>query len=465
MYNLPNVTPSNFHPAKKVDELTSLSEQAQHVIQQASQDGAAHIDLQFTDVTGMVKAVQIPVRQLDLAFNDGIWFDGSALEGFARVAESDMFLRPDPTTYALLPWEQSGKRIARLICDVYTPDGAPFVGDPRGVLRRALAISEQMNFRYVVAPELEFFLFKEPADPGSLQTVDRFGYFDVSDTASRQVRRDIADALEAMGIAVDSAHHEVGGGQHELDFAPLDALRAADAVMTARFAAKSIAAANQMYATFMPKPLARVPGSGMHIHQVMIDTFTNSNAFADAENGYHLSGTGRSFIAGQLMHARAMCAVLAPLVNSYKRLISGLEAPVYIIWAQLNRAALLRVPRTRADQPDQVRVELRCVDPSCNPYLAFAVMLRAGLDGIAQAMELPNAAEEDLISFDHRRRNLPTLPRSLGEALDTLEGSALMNEALGLNVFERFTSAKKIEWNEYVLSVSPWELERYLKIY
>lgn len=445
--------------------MTKLSEQAQQVVEWADQQQIAHLDLQFTDITGMVKAVQIPVRQLEAAFTQGIWFDGSALEGFARVAESDMYLRPDPDTYTLLPWERGDRRIARLICDVYTPSGDPFAGDPRGVLRRALALAQQMNFRYVVAPELEFFLFKDPADPGQLQTQDRFGYFDVSDTTSRQVRREIADALDAMGIPVDSAHHEVGGGQHELDFMPLDALKAADAIMTARFAAKSIAATHQLYATFMPKPLARVPGSGMHTHQVLIDTFTGRNAFADADNSYHLSSAGRSFIAGQLTHARAMCAVLAPLVNSYKRLVSGLEAPVYIIWAQLNRAALLRVPRPRADQLDQVRVELRCVDPSCNPYLALAAMLRAGLDGIRQALDLPNAAEEDLISFEHRRRNLPTLPRSLDEALNALEESELMADTLGLNVFERFVSAKKIEWNEYVLSVSPWELERYLKIY
>ncbi|MBX3084213.1 MAG: type I glutamate--ammonia ligase [Anaerolineae bacterium] len=445
--------------------MTKLPEQAQRVIELVNEQHITHLDLQFTDVTGMVKAVQIPSRQLEHAFTEGSWFDGSALEGFARVAESDMYLRPDPNTFAVLPWELGDKKVGRLICDVYTPAGEPFAGDPRDVLRRALALAQQMNFRYVVSPELEFFLFKEPITSEKLATVDHFGYFDVSDTESRKVRREITDALESMGVMVDSAHHEVGGGQHELDFAPMDVLQAADAVMTARFAAKSIAAANGMYATFMPKPLARVPGSGMHIHQTLIDTFTNQNAFGDSNTHYHLSNVGRSFIAGQLVHARGMCAVLAPLVNSYKRLVAGLEAPVYIIWAQLNRAALLRVPRTNADQIDQVRVELRCVDPSCNPYLAFAVMLRSGLDGISQAMELPNPAEEDLFSFDTRRHKLPTLPNSLGEALNDLEQSDLVNDALGLHAYERFVSAKRIEWNEYVLSVSPWELDRYLKIY
>jgi glutamine synthetase len=445
--------------------LTKLSEPAQHVIAQVNEQGVTHLDLQFTDVTGMVKAVQLPARQLQTAFENGVWFDGSALEGFARVAESDMYLRPDPSTYAILPWEAGDRRIARLICDVYTPAGDPFAGDPRDVLRRAVDMAQQMNFRYMVAPELEFFLFKEPADPKQLQSVDHFGYFDVSDTASRRVRREIADALEPLGVMVESAHHEVGGGQHEIDLPLMEVLPAADAVMSARFAAKSIAAANGMYATFMPKPIARVPGSGMHIHQLLIDTFTGENAFDDADNSYHLSSTARSFIAGQLMHAQGMCAVLAPLVNSYTRLVAGLEAPVYIIWAQLNRAALLRVPRTRSDQPDQVRVELRCVDPSCNPYLAFAVMLRTGLDGIGKAMELPNPAEEDLFSFDTRRHKLPTLPTSLGEALTALEQSDLVSDALGLNAYERFVTAKKIEWSEYVLSVSPWELERYLKIY
>lgn len=445
--------------------MVELSDQAQQVISRIREDGVTHLDLQFTDVTGMVKAVQIPVRQLETAFRQGIWFDGSALEGFARIAESDMYLRPDPLTYAILPWEKDHQRVGRLICDVYTPTGEPFSGDPRGVLRRALELASQMNYRYVIAPELEFFLFRMPLNMNALQTVDGASYFDVSDSTSRYLRRSIADALESMGIMVEAGHHEVGGGQHELDFAPLDALQMADAVMTARLAVKSIAQNNDLFATFMPKPVARVAGSGMHVHQTLIDTFNGSNCFSDPHADYGLSQIGRSFLAGQLIHAYGICAVLAPLVNSYKRLVAGLEAPVYVTWAELNRSALVRVPRVRPDQPSLTRIELRCVDPSCNPYLAFALMVRAGLDGISKSLELPGAAEEELYLFNARRHKLTTLPTSLHEALIALEQSELSNDTLGLSILERFLEAKRIEWNEYALEVSPWELERYLKTY
>lgn len=443
-----------------------LSEQAQAVIARLTTDDISHVDLQFTDVTGMVKTMQIPARVVESALSQGVWFDGSALEGFARIAERDMYLRPDLTTYAILPFEQDRHRVARLICDVYMPTGEPFSGDPRAVLKQARDLAAQLNYRYVVAPELEFFLFRQPLNAQQPQAIDDFSYFDVSDTLSRQIRREICDVLEQMGIQVDSAHHETGAGQHEIDFAPLEALTAADAVMTARFAIKSIAAAHNLYATFMPKPLAHVAGSGLHVHQVLVDTFTQANVFAAPESGeYQLSAVGRSFIAGQLAHARAMCAVLAPLVNSYKRLVAGLEAPVYITWAQNNRAALLRVPRIREARMEEVRVELRCVDPSCNPYLAFAVMLRAGVDGITKQMEAPNPAEENLYLFDARRRGMITLPTSLNEALDAMESSELIHEALGANAYDRFVGAKRLEWDDYVRSVSPWELDRYLRIY
>jgi glutamine synthetase len=441
-----------------------LTDDAQQVISRVQESGIAYLDLQFTDVTGIIKTVQIPARQLENAFRQGIWFDGSAIEGFARVAESDMYLRPDPATFGVLPRENGEKRIGRLICDVYTPTGEPFPGDPRGVLRRALDMARQMGYRYVVAPELEFFLFRQPLDLHALQTEDRAGYFDVSESELRSIQRTITDALESMGILVEAGHHEVGWGQHELDFAPLEALQMADAIMTARLAVKSIAKANGLFATFMPKPLARVAGSGMHVHQILVDHFTGQNCFADVQADYGLASAGRSFLAGQLDHARGICAVLAPLVNSYKRLVAGLEAPVYVTWAQLNRSALIRVPRTRAEQPD-IRIELRCVDPSCNPYLALAVMVRAGLDGIARGLELPGAAEEELYLFNARRRLLTTLPTSLNEALEAMEQCDLVSDALGLNVFERFLEAKRIEWNEYVLEVSPWEIERYFTTY
>lgn len=433
------------------------------VLAQATRDKIGHIDLQFTDVTGMVKAVQIPIRALEAAFEQGVWFDGSALEGFARVAESDMYLRPDPTTYAILPWED--EPIARLICDVYTPTGDPFPGDPRGVLRRALITAAEMGYRYIVAPELEFYLFRTPTDLRALHPEDRAGYFDVEDTGSRAVRRAITEALTAMGLQVDSGHHEVGSGQQEIDLAPLEALQMADAIMTARLAVKSVARGRGLLASFMPKPLVGAAGSGMHTHQMLLYSQTGENAFANPDDAYGLSDTGRAFIAGQLAHARGMCAVLAPLVNSYKRLVAGLEAPVYITWAQMNRSALIRVPRVLPHAGERVRVELRCVDPSCNPYLALSVMLHAGLAGIREGLTPPQAAEEELYLFNTRRRQMATLPTSLQEALAAMEQSTLVSDALGLTVFERFLEAKRIEWNEYDLDVSPWELGRYLQNY
>jgi glutamine synthetase len=447
--------------AEHVNEQT---QEAQHVLARVEEAQVAYIDLQFTDVTGIIKTLQIPASQLATTFAEGIWFDGSAIEGFARVAESDMYLRPDPTTFAIFPWE-THQRIGRLICDVYTPTNEPFPGDPRSVLRRALDIAQQMGYRYVVAPELEFFMFREPLDLRALQTEDRASYFDLSNSDLRAAHRAIADALSSMGIQVEASHHEVGWGQYELDLAPLDALAMADAIMTARLTVKSIAKQHGLYATFMPKPLARVAGSGMHMHQILADAFTGANALSEDRADYGLSSIGRSFLAGQLTHARGICAVLAPLVNSYKRLVAGLEAPVYVTWAQLNRSALIRVPRVRAGHNGGVRIELRCVDPSCNPYLALALMVRAGLDGVSRGLELPTAAEEELYLFNARRRLLTTLPTSLNEALEAMEQCDLVSEVLGLNVFERFLEAKRIEWNEYVLEVSPWEVERYLMTY
>ncbi len=442
----------------------TLTTEVQSVLDKAAQASIAYLDLQFTDVTGLVKTVTIANRQLETALTQGIWFDGSAIEGFARVAESDMYLRPDPATFAVTPWEKD-RRIGRLICNVYTPTGDPFPGDPRAVLQRALAIAQEQGYRYEIMPELEFYLFRLPLDIHHPETDDQAGYFDISDTEARNVRRAIADALESMGILVESGHHEVGNGQHELDLAPLDALAMADAVMTARLAVKSIANAHGLFATFMPKPLARMAGSGMHVHQQLVDLHNGLNVFSDPTADYHLSRIGRAFMAGQLAHARGICALLAPLVNSYKRLVTGHEAPIYVTWAQLNRSALVRVPRVHPDQSERTRIELRALDPSCNPYLAFAVMIRAGLDGIARGLELPTPAEEELHLFNTRRRMLTALPASLSEALEAMEQSDLVSEALGLHVFERFLEAKRIEWSEYVLEVSPWERERYLRTY
>lgn len=434
------------------------------VLRQAQEMALAYIDLQFTDVTGLVKTVTIPARQLANALAQGIWFDGSAIEGFTRVAESDMYLRPDPTTFAVIPWE-TDRRTGRLICNVYTPGGEPFPGDPRAVLQRALIQAEALNYRYRLMPELEFYLFRLPLVLDRPQADDQAGYFDVSDADLRTVHRAIADALDSMGIAIDSHHHEVGYGQHEIDLTPLDALAMADAVMTARVAVKSIAKAHGLFATFMPKPLAGMAGSGMHVHQQLLDRQTNTNVFGDPNGVHGLSEIGRTFLAGQLFHARGMCALLAPLVNSYKRLVSGLEAPIYVTWAQLNRSALVRVPRALPDQPEAIRLELRALDPSCNPYLAFAAMLHAGLDGIARHIDLPAPAEEDIHAFNTRRHPLVALPNSLVEAVEALSQSDLMTRAIGLYLQERFIDAKRMEWEEYALHVSHWERERYLRTY
>ena len=426
------------------------------------------VDLQFIDVTGIVKTVTIDADHLPAAFEHGVWFDGSAVEGFARVAEADMYLMPDPTTFAVIPWETPNRevgRTARLFCDVYTPNGQPFAGDPRGALRQAMELAGSMGMRYVVSPEIEFYLFQEPVDSATFQLDDQAGYFDASGGVARTIRKRVNDALRAMGIIVETSHHEVGGGQHELDLKPLDALKMADAIVTARMAVRTIARQEGRFATFMPKPISDAPGSGMHIHQWLRDAETNANRFADPADSYGLSDEAKAFLAGQLTHARAICAVLAPLVNSYKRLMAGLEAPIYVTWAQLNRGALLRVPRLASQSQSGISLEMRCPDPSCNPYLAFTVLLHAGLRGIKDGLALPPAAEEELYEVSNRRRHLTTLPVSLHEALDEFEASDLVREALGLHLFERFLEAKRLEWNDYLLVVSPWEIDRYLGIF
>ncbi len=441
------------------------------VLHQIREQDIRSIDLQFTDVVGMIKTVTIDAEHLPKAFAEGVWFDGSAVEGFARIAESDMYLMPDASTYAPVPWETQHEaigRTARIICDVYTPNGQPFAGDPRGALRRAMELAEEQGLHYVVSPELEYYLLRKQPKAHDLLADDQSGYFDASDGAARVIRKRVSDSLRAMGIVVDSSHHEVGAGQHELDLQPRDALSMADAVVTARMAVRAIARQENRFATFMPKPFANMPGNGMHVHQWGYDPVTGANRFADPQNSYGLSSVGQSFLAGQLAHARAICAMLAPLVNSYKRLMAGLEAPIYVSWAQLNRGALIRVPRILSTtNPSQAggQIEMRCPAPSCNPYLAFAVLLHAGLRGIQENLPLPPATEEELYAVSHRRRHLKTLPTSLHEALDEFEDSELVREALGLHLFERFLEAKRLEWADYLPVVSPWELDRYVRLY
>ncbi len=441
---------------------------ASDVLAEARSRQVEFVHLQFTDIVGIVKGVTIPVNQLEVALGQGVWFDGSSIQGFARIAESDMYLMPDPATFAIIPWEsQAGPVTARMICDVYTPAGQPFAGDPRRVLKEALARAEERGYIYNCGPELEFFLFRNgtngvphcnPHDEGS--------YFDYSTDEAISVRKEMVAALQAFGITVEASHHECAAGQHEIDFKYADALTAADNAITFKYVLKAVAKRNGLHATFMPKPIQGINGSGMHTHQSLCDVRTGENLFADGDDPFGLSTLAREFIAGQLAHARGMCAVLAPLVNSYKRLVPGYEAPVYVSWARVNRSALIRVPKV--SKPASTRLELRCPDPSCNPYLAFAVMLAAGLDGIEHHLVPPEAAEEDLYRLDEeqrRARHLETLPGSLAEALTLLAGDDVIRAALGPHVYEHLVEAKVQEWNEYRLQVTPWEVERYLRTY
>ena len=435
------------------------------------------VSLQFTDIVGQVKSVQVPMHQLEEAVEHGKWFDGSSIEGFARIAESDMFLVPDLDTFSAIPWEPGvggeGKELlhtgsARVICDVFTPNGDPFPGDPRGVLKRQLARARDKGFVLNTGPELEFFLLKR--DNGVVEPLphDAAGYFDLSEDLGTEVRKEMMNALEDFGIKVETAHHEVATGQHEIDFQYADALRTADNAVTFKTTLKAVAATKGLYATFMPKPFFGINGSGMHTHQSLWDDKRGKNAFSDPKDPYGLSTTARQYIAGTLEHARGMIAVLAPLVNSYKRLVPGFEAPVYIGWARINRSALIRIPQHSKGQVNSVRIELRCPDPSSNPYLAFACMLAAGLDGIERKLTPPDPVEENLYHLDAAKlesRKIRQLPGTLREALDELSRDEVIRDALGEHIFERFVEAKTEEWDEYRMQVSAWEVDRYLEAF
>lgn len=425
-----------------------------------------YIDLQFTDVVGVVKNVTIPATELNDMLEKGVWFDGSSIEGFARIAESDMHLQPDLSTFAILPWLSGEEATARLICDVYTPDGQPFAGNPRAVLRRVLDEAEEMGFSYNTGPELEFFLLKPNADGTFIPPSphDNASYFDAPTDMAAGLRRQMSAALAAFGIQVEAMHHEVASGQHEIDFRYSDALTTANHAVTFRIALKAIAQRNGLYCTFLPKPIRNAAGSGMHVHQSLTYIATGKNAFADSGDPHGLSKIAKQFIAGQLAHARGMCAVLAPLVNSYKRLVAGYEAPINVSWARINRSALIRVPRASSEQT--TRIELRCPDPSCNPYLAFAVMLAAGLDGIRRQLTVPTATDENLYHLNQQQSaSLQVLPESLKDALDALEQDEVICKALGAHIFERFITAKRLEWEDYRVEVTAWELNKYLSLY
>ncbi len=418
---------------------------------------------------GAVKSITVPAQRLPHAVRHGEWFDGSSVEGFARIAESDMYLKPDLTTLTVREPDASGAS-AQVICDILTPDGQRFAGDPRGVLARALADAAELGYAYTVAAEIEFFLLKAEGPDERLRPIphDSASYFDHALDLGSAVRQEMIGALDALGIAVETSHHEVAAGQHELDMAPQDAMRAADQLVTLKYTVKAVAQRHGLYVTFMPKPIFGVSGSGMHTHQTLTDLAQETNAFYDRGDEYHLSPVARHFVAGQLGHARALCAIVAPLVNSYKRLITGFEAPVAISWAQLNRSALIRVPRISSGERAATRVEFRAPDPSCNPYLAFAAMLRAGLWGIQQKLPLPPPVEESLYAFEPEhlaRMRVGLLPRSLEEALKELRHDEVMRDALGPHLLERFIEAKEIEWQTYEKQVTPWELATYLEAY
>jgi len=437
-------------------------------LERLSKRGIRFIDLRFADVLGMVKSVTIPVQRLPDAVRNGEWFDGSSVEGFARVFESDMFLRPDLETLAIDEAEGAGG--AQVICDLLTPEGERFAGDPRGVLARAVGEAAALGFTYAVAVELEFFLLSADAQSGLARPGrhDRASYFDHPVDVASNVRQEIVDALDRLGITVEASHHEVAAGQYELDLALADVLTGADQLVTLKHAVKTIAQRRGLLATFMPKPIHGAAGSGMHTHQVLHEAGKETNAFFDRADQYHLSTVAKHFIAGQLAHARGLCALVAPLVNSYKRFVPGFEAPVAISWAQMNRSALIRVPRVGSGDRSAIRIEFRAPDPACNPYLAFAAMLHAGLSGIRQKLPLPPPVEENLYAFDPERlarHQLGQLPGSLAEALRDLRQDEVMREALGVHLLERFIEAKEIEWQTYERQVSAWELDAYLETY
>ena len=422
------------------------------------------VELQFADVTGAVKTVAVPARRIAAVLADGEWFDGSAIEGLAREVESDMYLRPDPTTFSVM--EPAGVTCARLICEVVTPSGESYLGDGRGTMRALLDQAESAGMGYLVAPEIEFFLF--PAESVELLADDPSSYFERSRGRSRRVELEIVAGLEAMGIHIESSHHEVASGQFELDLPLLPALVAADAVTTLKPAVKEMARERGMQATFMPKPLADAAGSGMHTHQVLVDRRGRS-VFDDADDAYGMSAIAKAFLAGQLDHAPGMCALVAPVVNSYKRLVPGYEAPVAGSWGRHSRGALIRVPTpVRGDaSPGEVfgtRLELRLPDPSCNPYLAFTAMLAAGLDGLDRGLELGPPLEEVEHGFGGSGHSVTKpLPASLGEALVALEDDDVITAALGSELLELFLSAKTLEWESYRRQVTPWERDTYLQ--
>lgn len=434
---------------------------ADDVLRTVREKNVSFVQIWFTDVLGILKSFAITPSELEEALSEGMGFDGSSIQGFARIEESDMIAKPDPATFGLLPWRPSDRPVARVFCDLMTPEGEPYAGDARYVLKRVLAKARDMGYRYYVGPELEFFYFEDNGNPW---TLDKGGYFDARPLdAGSDLRRDTIFALEAMGIQVEYSHHEVAPSQHEIDLRFDEGLRMADKAVTFRAAVKEIARQHGVYATFMPKPIAGQNGSGMHTHQSLFSG--DRNAFHDPGDPYQLSRVARSYIAGVMRHAPEMAVVTNQWVNSYKRLVPGYEAPVYVSWARRNRSAMVRVPMYKPGKEKATRMEFRSPDPACNPYLAFAVMLAAGLKGIEAGYELPDPVEEDIYEMDAEARSragITSLPGSLFEAVEAFEKSELMLETLGEHIFHKLVQNKRIEWDQYRVQVTDYEIERYL---
>lgn len=424
------------------------------------------IRLQFTDVLGIIKNVAIPVEQLPKALDGELMFDGSSIEGFVRIEESDMYLRPDTNTFTVFPWNAKEAATARLICDIYNPDGTPFAGCPRNTLRRAIAKAREMGFDNMVAgPEAEFFLFLKDSDGrATTDTHDQGGYFDLMPVdLGESARRDMVLTLQDMGFEVEASHHEVAPGQHEIAFKYADALTTADNIATFKLVVRTIAMRHNLHATFMPKPIYGISGSGMHTHQSLFKG--GKNAFYDPQAPSQLSDTALHYVAGLMEHAKGFTAVTNPLVNSYKRLVPGYEAPVYIAWSERNRSPLIRIPARRGTG---TRIELRSPDPSCNPYLALAVTLMCGLDGIKRKLQPPPPINQNIydMSEDERRQlGIETLPQTLGDAIKELEKDEVVKEALGEHIYDRFVEAKKLEWSHYRSQVHKWEIDHYLTVF
>lgn len=431
------------------------------ILKTVDYDGIDFIDLMFCDLYGNLKSVTISPRELEDCLNDGKWFDGSSIEGFTRIHESDMLLIPDVSTYLRLPWPRGERNVARIICDVHEPSKNPFVGDPRHILKRVLAKAETEGYLYNVGPEIEFFLLRSRENRAYHDTA---GYFDFSpQDYATDIRALMVSTLEKLGIKVEMTHHECAPSQHEIDVQYSDALGTADNVMMLKQTIKTVAGDKGLHASFMPKPIYGVNGSGMHTHQSIFNK-NGQNLFHEEEDKYNLSRLAYNFMGGQLRYIREIAAILCPTINSYKRLVRGYEAPVYICWGQRNRSALIRVPRYSEGRIKSTRLELRCPDPSCNPYLAFAAMLAAGLAGIEKKIEPPPPVEEDVYEFDDRRLAkfyIKTLPADLKEAIQEFKKSELAKETLGEHTFHKYLGVKSAEWNEFQRSVTDWEVERY----